>query len=203
MGQEGAALRLALDLLHVPWRVRIVRKEVLPAGVALLLRVAAGDAAAEEEAVAAAGRPLEVVRQAATFFIEQILLAPDSDSYRVLGTSSKASDSELRRNMASLMTWLHPDKGRREERSIFVPRIAQAWNDLKTPERRAAYDTAQRAASSEARGKRMRSRGGLGPEARGKRAKRSEGFAAPQSGGLWRALSLLFLGRRNFRGPRY
>lgn len=142
---DGAALRLALDLLYVPWRVRLVRSEPLPEGVALLLRIAAGDAAAQQEAVKVAGRPPEVIRQAATFFIEQILLSPEADSYRVLGASPDAADSELRRNMAALMTWLHPDLTSENERSLFAPRIATAWNDLKTPERRAAYDRARQA----------------------------------------------------------
>ena len=80
------------------------------------------------------------MRQAATFFIEQILFAPESDSYRVLGASPQASASELRRNVALLLRWLHPDLDPRGERSIFIGRVTAAWNDLKTPERRAAYD---------------------------------------------------------------
>ena len=50
-----------------------------------------------------------MVRLAATFFIEQILFAPHADSYRVLGASPQASASELRRNVALLLRWLHPD----------------------------------------------------------------------------------------------
>src|SRR5262249_41655898 len=136
---EGTALRLALDLVHSPWRVRLVRAEpLLPRGVSLLLRIAAGDREAETQAVAVADRPLEVIRQAAAFFIEQILLAPGSDSYRILGANADVSDAQLRRNMAALMSWVHPDhKGGRD---VFAPRIATAWNDLKTPGRRAAYD---------------------------------------------------------------
>jgi hypothetical protein len=79
-------LQLALDLHQVPWRVRLVRAEPLPDGMSRLLIAAAGDDPASEAAAAAAlGRPLEVIRDAATFFIEQILLAPGTDSYRVLG----------------------------------------------------------------------------------------------------------------------
>jgi hypothetical protein len=137
---EWAALKLALELLYVPWRVRVVREEPLPAGVPLLLRVAAGDAESEEAAARTVTRPPEVVRRAATFFIEQILLAPGADSYRVLGASPTATGAELRTNMALLMKWLHPDTARQEDQSVFAARIATAWNDLKTPERRAAYD---------------------------------------------------------------
>ena len=143
---DWAALKLALELLHVPWRVRLVRERPLPEGVPLLLRVAAGDAASEEAAAKAAGRPPEVVRQAATFFIEQILLAPGADSYRVLGAGPTATTAELRANMALLMKWLHPDAAHEGEQSVFAARIAAAWNNLKTPERRAAYDSERQAA---------------------------------------------------------
>jgi hypothetical protein len=137
---DWAALQLALDLHRAPWGVRQVRQQPLPNGIGLLLSVAAGEAASEAAAVARLGRPLEATREAATFFIEQVLLAPGTDSYRVLGASPAAATSELRRNMALLMSWLHPDVAREGERAVFAARIAAAWNTLKTPERRAAYD---------------------------------------------------------------
>jgi DnaJ-domain-containing protein 1 len=207
---DGAALRLALDLLYVPWRVRLVRSEPLPEGVPLLLRIAAGDAAAQQEAVKVAGRPPEVIRQAATFFIEQILLSPEADSYRVLGASPDAADSELRRNMASLMTWLHPDLASENERSLFAPRIATAWNDLKTPERRAAYDSGRQAAHKAGKQmtRRARFRTGMpGSKASGKFAdawasktweSRKPSAMSPGSR-LRRALLFLLLGRNHRR----
>jgi curved DNA-binding protein CbpA len=40
------------------------------------------------------------------------------------------------------LRWLHPDVAASAERSIFAGRITAAWEDLKTPERRAGYDQA-------------------------------------------------------------
>jgi DnaJ-class molecular chaperone len=98
-----------------------------------------------------------VVRRAAAFFIEQILFAPDTDSYRVLGAASQASASELRGNAALLLKWLHPDRDPQGERSIFVSRVTEAWNNLKTPDRRAAYDELRRSSSERtSRNKAMR-----------------------------------------------
>jgi hypothetical protein len=142
----GDGIRMAIKLLHVPSRVRIARAEPLPAGVVLLLRIAAGEAEAERTAIASTGRPRELIRQAAIFFIEQVLLCPNSDSYRVLGADSQASIGELRRNMALLVKWLHPDQG--GQRSMFASRVIRAWDDLKTPKRRASYDDARRIASA-------------------------------------------------------
>ena len=98
--RDGEALRVAIDLLHVPSRVRVLRTEPLPEGVPLLLQIAADDDEAVKHAIAIAGRPQDVVRDAAAFFIEQVLLCREADSYRVLGASPDASTGELRSNMA-------------------------------------------------------------------------------------------------------
>jgi len=138
---DKMALKTAIDLLHVPSQVRLVRSGPLPDGVEMLLRIAAGEDAAERTAVEVTGRSHETVRQGAAFFIEQILFASDADSYRVLGADSRASAGELRRNAALLLKWLHPDMDAVGERSIFVGRVTEAWNNLKTAERRATYDS--------------------------------------------------------------
>jgi hypothetical protein len=156
MGAE-MAIRVAIELLHVPSRVHIARNEALPADVVLLLRIAAGEAEAEEMAVASTGRSRELIRRAATFFIEQVLLCPNSDSYRVLGADSQASSGELRRNMALLVKWLHPDKDRQGQNVVFANRVTHAWDDLKTPERRASYNEGRRLASAQEHVKKSRS----------------------------------------------
>jgi hypothetical protein len=94
------------------------------------------------------GRSAKFLREAAAFFIEQVLLHPEADSYRVLGAGGKASNEELRRNMALLLRWLHPDRSSEGMRTVFASRVTNAWNNLKTPERRAAYDRANRIAHS-------------------------------------------------------
>lgn len=98
------------------------------------------------------------MRRASAFFIEQILLSPDADSYRVLGADDTATAAELRHNMALLLRWLHPDVARLGVRSLFAGRITQAWESLKTPERRAAYDLGRSANGTGARQARRRAR---------------------------------------------
>lgn len=149
---DRMALKAAIDLMLVPSQVRFVRAEPLPEGLLWLLRIAAGDEQAERAAAVLMDRSREVVRRAATFFIEQILFAPDADSYQVLGANPQASNGELRRNMALLLRWLHPDLDPRGERSVFIDKVTASWNDLKTPERRAAYDAIRlRSANGKAR----------------------------------------------------
>ena len=138
------AVRNAIDLLLVPSRVRQLRAQPLPDDVVILLRIAAGDIEAETAAATSVDRSRDVIKRSATFFIEQILFAPHADSYRVLGADPQASAAELRRNVALLLRWLHPDLDHKGERSTFVGRVTAAWNDVKTTERRVAYDEARR-----------------------------------------------------------
>lgn len=193
---DKMALKIAIDLMHVPSQVRLVRSEPLPDGVLILLRIAAGDADAERVGALSVDRSAEVLRQAAIFFVEQILFAPNADSYRVLGAAPQATAAELRRNVGLLLRWLHPDLDPRGARSIFARRVTAAWNDLKTPERRAAYDQTQRCGGergSSARGghassgRRSKSRPLAGGGKGGRRV------STRNKGGFWRrALSLLF-----------
>jgi hypothetical protein len=186
------ALKNAIDLMHVPSQVRLFRSEPLPDGVLLLLRLAAGDEEAEQTAIDLTGRSSETVRCAATFFIEQILFAPGADSYRVLGADAQANAVELRRNVALLLKWLHPDVDHGGDRSVFVGRVTAAWNDLKTPERREVYNELYRSARGKTRSLR---RGGSRRFAGGTPSyrRREEPIASNKTGGfLRRALSALF-----------
>jgi DnaJ domain len=143
------ALRAAITLLHLPSQAALIRAGPLPGGVPILMRIVAGDAELTNQVSASEGHSREMVREAASFFVEQVLLHADADSYRVLGATREASHLELRRNMTLLLQWLHPDRDHHDPRSVFAQRVTRAWNDLKTPERRAAYDRARRLAVAE------------------------------------------------------
>lgn len=139
------ALRAAIDLMLMPSKARLFQRAPLPEQTGELLSIVAGDTDALARAAKSSGRAPEMVREAATFFVEQVLLHSESDCYRVLGGTAQCTTAELRRNMAMMMTWLHPDTDRGGDRSVFASRVTNAWDTLKTPERRAAYDAEQRA----------------------------------------------------------
>ena len=143
--QTGEALRVAIDIVQAPSRVHHARTSPLPGGVVEVLEIAAGDEALIARIAHETGRAPSLVVEAATFFIEQVLLYPEADSYRMLGATPLAPSAELRRNMALLMRWLHPDLMKCAERSVFANRISNAWDSLKTADRRVSYDD-QRAA---------------------------------------------------------
>jgi hypothetical protein len=144
-----AAMRMAIELLHSPARVRVARTEPLPEGVQLVLRVAAGEQEAEREAAEWTGHSSCILRQAAAFYIEHILLSAESDAYRVLGSTPYASPADLRRNLAFLLKWVHPDLQENKDRSAFLKRVTGAWEEVKTPHRRHAYDAMLIAAAAQ------------------------------------------------------
>ena len=135
-----AAVSIAIELMQLPMRARQLRSKPLPDGVTTLLQIASGDTGTTRRVAEKLGRSTKMTREAAEFFIVQILLAPEADSYRILGANPNATARELRHNMALLLRWLHPDLDPKEERSMFAAKVTRAWEDLKTPERRSAYD---------------------------------------------------------------
>lgn len=140
------AIHCALNLFANPSLVRKYQQLQLPPDVHQLLLVAVGHGGGHTAATISAASQSHL-EEAASFFVEQIMLDQQSDSFRVLGCSRDATHEELRRNMALLMRWLHPDMQSARQRSIlarevFVTRVTRAWNDLKSEERRIAYQRA-------------------------------------------------------------
>jgi len=145
--RRADALVAAMSMLERPHATKLARASRLPEGVTFLLEIAAGEAQALRRASQLTGRTDATLQKAAGFFIEQVLLYPGGDSYRILGADGGTSLSELRRNMALIMRWLHPDvtsdafSSSVLNRSLFASRITQAWETVKTEERRSAYNS--------------------------------------------------------------
>ena len=105
---------------------------------------------AARQATRITDRSAEVVRNAAAFFIEQILLAPGR---RQLSRARQATRTDQQQRTPAqyglLFKWLHPDMSTTAMRPLDVcGRVTLAWDNLKTPERRAAYDQERRALQS-------------------------------------------------------
>lgn len=148
---DADALRAAIDLFHLPSQIRAVRARPLPKGTKLLLRLAVGDAEAMREAEIFSDRPQSAIRQAAIFFIEQILLDPGADEYRTLGLDHTATISELRTNMALLLKWLHPDLSNDTPKSTMARQVIQAWKQVNASEKLRRHPTTLARISSNAK----------------------------------------------------
>ena len=204
--QSAEALATALGMLSCPHMTRRVRLSPLPKGISFLLEVAAGENEALHSASARTGRTEATLRKAAGFFIEQVLLSEHANNYRVLGCSCEASQRELRRHMALIMRWLHPDvvcngaQTQRFDRGLYADRVVAAWEAVKTKERREAYD-----ASLAARTRMGAERGSkrlLIPHLRNepaaisrKRFKKQRALTPSKGASFWSRVILLFAGR--------
>ena len=144
MNRSGIqALDQALALHRAPVHLDAIRRKDLPRDLQFLLRIAADDAEATAQAAQLSGESPQAVREVAIFYLQQLLFAEDSDSYRVLGVNPDAPDEQIKLHYRWLARWLHPDRNPDAWESVFADRVNLAWQDLRTPSRRQAYDASR------------------------------------------------------------
>ncbi len=146
--EDFSAVEQARGLLLRPTQLGALRKRALPEGMRTLLRVAAGDEAILETAARRTGDRPEVLREACQFYVQQVLLDDASDSYRTLGANGTTPAVEIKAHYGLLMRWMHPDRNPDGWDVVFADRVTRAWNDLRTSDRRSAYDLAFAAATA-------------------------------------------------------
>jgi hypothetical protein len=136
----GPALEQALACHRAPGLLAAAHSRPLPEGMLLLLRLAAGDQAMAAQCAQASGESETEVAEAAAFFIQQVMFAPGTDSYRVLGVEPDAPDERIKEHYRWLVRWLHPDRNTGGWDSVYADRVNIAWQSLRVPERRRSYD---------------------------------------------------------------
>ena len=134
------ALALMLALHRAPALGARLRMREVPADVLHVIRIAAGDERAAEEAASMTGIGALELREAAMLYLQQVLFCEDADSYRTLGLAPDADAARLKEHHRWLIHWLHPDRDGGDGRSVFAERVNRAWNDLRTQDRRQLYD---------------------------------------------------------------
>ncbi len=122
-------IALALDLARMPAFAHSIEKPPLPKDVLEIMRIAAGSPEVCQLASQVTGQPPAVLVEAARFYLQQMLLRPDADAYRVLGLPPGASRELARDHMRCLLQWLHPDVNR-EWDSVYAERVLKAWREI-------------------------------------------------------------------------
>lgn len=137
---SGPAVELALALFQAPMRLAEARRRPLPEGTVELLRLLGGAPAALEALAARLQVAPAHLHEACTFFVTELLFAPGADSYRVLGLQANCDPVRIKDHHRLLIRWLHPDRDAHGWHSVHAERVNSAWQDLRTPDRRRAYD---------------------------------------------------------------
>ena len=121
------ALDAVLALSRSPSLTMAMRAGALPTGVRLVLAILAGDDGAMELGRELSGLRDARLREAAEFYVLQIMLYRGSPSRRVLGVGPDADRAEARGHMRLLLMWLHPDRNDEAWQGAFAARVIDAW----------------------------------------------------------------------------
>jgi hypothetical protein len=112
-----------------------MRERPLPPDTLVVIKIAGGCTETIHEAKDLTGRSSKALKEAAVLYLAQILFAPSSDCYRVLGVVAETPRSKMREHMRWLMLWLHPDHNANEWESVFADRVLHAWSEASASSR--------------------------------------------------------------------
>lgn len=133
------ALEWAAQLWRAPSIRHFVRLQPLPPGMSDLITIAGGAGEGLTQAAECLGEREDRVLEGVRFALREGLFYPGADAYRTLGLDRDAPHATLRTHHRLLQQWLHPDRCSGED-AVFAARVNAAWDQLRTPERRRAYD---------------------------------------------------------------
>lgn len=136
----GEALEQALALLRTPLLRQSFSARPLPDDTGQLVQMASGSSALVAEAAQRTGETESTVLEAARFYLQEVMFFQAADAYRVLGVARNADYQQIKSNYRLLQRWLHPDRDDGDGMSVHAARVNQAWAELRSPERRSAYD---------------------------------------------------------------
>ena len=134
------ALELAMALHQAPIQRFALRDRPLPENMGLALQIASATQPQLENAAALFSESEETVLEAVRFYLHQVLFEPGTDAYRVLGLSADADSKQIRQHYIFLQRWLHPDRRGEDWEAVFATKVNWAWQQLRNPKAREAYD---------------------------------------------------------------
>jgi len=135
------ALEQALALLDAPIRRFEVRAKPLPDDIGVVIQLASASQPALGECARRLREPEDRLLEAVRFYLQQALLEPGTDAYRVLGVAPDASPGQIREHYRWLQRWLHPDRQGQAWEAQFSTRLNWAWRMLRNDSARKAYDS--------------------------------------------------------------
>jgi DnaJ domain len=122
--QENPAILEALHVFKQPVRARSIHRRALPPGMLTVIKIAAGDQATIDDWSTACGESTLVIKQAASFFLQQSIAKAGQDRYRTLGLTPQATKEDIRKHKRWLLKWLHPDRNPSKWESALFHRVS-------------------------------------------------------------------------------
>lgn len=129
MGKRQA-IDVALAIYRRPSMVRATQEAPLPEGMLTVIRIAAGVEVEAGIISLERARNAEEAREAAVFFLQQVLFRPYSTNYSLLGLTADANVEQVREHKRWLLKWLHPDRNHNRWESMQFQRVVKAAEDL-------------------------------------------------------------------------
>jgi hypothetical protein len=124
----------ALDLFKQPAKARSMHRHQLPPDMLTVIKIAAGDQQTTEAWVESCGEKSEVLRQAASFFLQQTIAKSGHDGLRTLGLSIEATKDDIRLHKRWLLKWLHPDRNTSKWETNLFHRVSSVAQTLEMAE---------------------------------------------------------------------
>lgn len=124
------AIEIALEIYRKPAQARTLHRHAVPSGMLNVIKVAAGT---DEEIKAlvddktAGSMP---VKEAAVFYLQQVLMNADGDDFRQLGLRRGASLQDVKDHKRWLLKWLHPDRNGSPWEQVLFGRVKAAADRL-------------------------------------------------------------------------
>ncbi|HVZ52616.1 MAG TPA: hypothetical protein VG986_11660 [Pseudolabrys sp.] len=129
MARGRHVIEAALDFARMPALARNAVWPPIPRDILEVMRIAAAAPDACREAASVTGETPDALIEAARFYLQQSLLRPDADAYRVLGLEPGAARVTAREHMGWLLQWLHPDHNGELE-AVYAERVLKAWREV-------------------------------------------------------------------------
>lgn len=127
-----SALSVARALFDEPGLRHDLRRRPLPEDVGHVLALIGSEGRQLEQAATELGANPRELQQAARFYVQEILLFPGADDYRLLGVAPGADTNTLKRHYRMLQSWLHPDRADAgTDRTVHAARINSAYRYLR------------------------------------------------------------------------
>jgi hypothetical protein len=124
------AIDIAVEIYRKPARARSLHRHDVPPGMLKLIKIAAGTEDEVDALVGGQKSEALPVKEAAVFYLQQLLMNAGNDDYRQLGLSRGATLQDVKDHKRMLLKWLHPDRNPSAWEQVLFGRVKASADRL-------------------------------------------------------------------------